>query len=111
MILELLNNYHCFLGTTTVITHHDLQASDLDSESLQIVYTVMKDPSFGHLEFNNGQMSYTLSAFSATKTFQQSDIDKGEFKMRENNKAAFIFPVHLSLLFHSEFCCFTDEAC
>ncbi|CAG5116316.1 unnamed protein product, partial [Candidula unifasciata] len=64
-------------GTTTVITQQDLRASDLDSESSQIVYTIMKDPNFGHLEFSDGQASYTISAVSVTKTFQQRDLDNG----------------------------------
>ncbi|XP_035826399.1 extracellular matrix protein FRAS1 [Aplysia californica] len=63
--------------SSTVIKNRDLRATDLDSEDSEIMYTIMKDPTSGRLQFDNGDVSYILTTSTAARTFKQRDIDAG----------------------------------
>ncbi|GFO33130.1 extracellular matrix protein fras1-like [Plakobranchus ocellatus] len=64
-------------GSTTVISNHDLKATDLDSEDPDIMYTIMRNPTSGQLVYREGKVTHTLTASGRHRTFQQRDIDAG----------------------------------
>lgn len=67
-----------FAGSATLITSDDLVATDIDSEDVDLLYTLEADVTIGTLRYVNGRRSKVISATGTRTTFTQGDIDSGE---------------------------------
>ncbi|XP_038060993.1 extracellular matrix protein FRAS1-like [Patiria miniata] len=66
------------IGSTTPITNYDLRAEDVDSENMQLIYTLTAEPTVGQLQFlRNGENVVRLTVNGAMSSFTQTDIDNG----------------------------------
>ncbi|XP_033644314.1 extracellular matrix protein FRAS1-like [Asterias rubens] len=66
------------IGSTTPITNIELRAEDVDSQNMELIYSVTSDPTVGQLQFlRNGQSVVWLRVNGEMSSFTQSDIDNG----------------------------------
>lgn len=71
-------------GSSSKITEQNLKATDVDSDSLKIRYTLTKDPPAGKLQLSrsDGRVE-RLSARGPVQSFTQDDVNKGAESRRE----------------------------
>lgn len=65
-------------GSSSKITEQNLKATDVDSDSLKIRYTLTKDPPAGKLQLSrsDGRVE-KVSAKGPVQSFTQDDVNKG----------------------------------
>ncbi|PIK53992.1 hypothetical protein BSL78_09129, partial [Apostichopus japonicus] len=64
-------------GSTTLITADILIVTDIDSEDVDLIYTLEKDVTIGSLRYIQGGRSEVISTSGRRRTFTQGDIDNG----------------------------------
>nr|CAB3234042.1 chondroitin sulfate proteoglycan 4 [Phallusia mammillata] len=78
-----------FIGS---LTSSSLRAIDLDSPSSDVVYTIIRAPTYGRIAISSQMQSSTLFG-DEVSAFTQQDIDDGLVAFIQNTKSDPIFPV------------------
>ena len=60
-----------------MLTGSELTATDLDSDDLELLYTLTQDPESGTLLFDNGEIEYILTTQTEAHSFRQRDVNEG----------------------------------
>lgn len=75
---ELRFHYPVSAGSSSKITEQNLKATDVDSDSLKIRYTLTKDPPAGKLQLSRSEGRVEkVSAKGPVQSFTQDDVNKG----------------------------------
>lgn len=71
-------------GSSSKITEQNLKATDVDSDSLKIRYTLTKDPPAGKLQLSrsDGRVE-KVSVKGPVQSFTQDDVNKGAESRRD----------------------------
>lgn len=93
-------------GSSSKITEQNLKATDVDSDSLKIRYTLTKDPPAGKLQLSrsDGRVE-KVSAKGPVQSFTQDDVNKGAKSRRDLCSCLSARP--LTLWLSVQVCCTT----
>lgn len=85
-------------GSSSKITEQNLKATDVDSDSLKIRYTLTKDPPAGKLQLSRSEGRVEkVSAKGPVQSFTQDDVNKGA-KSRRGPSTCYLLPACRSCL-------------